>query len=152
LQYGSSPSRISNPDIIWEESEQIDIGFDLRLFSSRLALGFDYFRKDTEGMLMEQPIPNYVGKGKPIANVGDMRNSGVEIELSWKDNIGAFKYGVSANASYLKNELINLGNESGEIWLENAFGIGDFVHGQNGEAFPHFYGYKTKGLFKTKVS
>ncbi|MCT4590048.1 MAG: TonB-dependent receptor [Carboxylicivirga sp.] len=150
LQYGSSPSRISNPDIIWEESEQIDIGFDLRLFSSRLALGFDYFRKDTEGMLMEQPIPNYVGKGKPIANVGDMRNSGVEIELSWKDNIGAFKYGVSANASYLKNELINLGNESGEIWLENAFGIGDFVHGQNGEAFPHFYGYKTKGIIQNQ--
>jgi TonB-linked SusC/RagA family outer membrane protein len=150
LQYGASPQRIANPDVIWEESEQIDIGFDLRLLNSRLALAFDYFRKDTEGMLMEQPIPNYVGTGKPIANVGDMRNSGVEIELSWKDNIGDFKYGVSANASYLKNELINLGNESGEIFLENAFGIGDFVRGQNGEFFPHFYGYKTDGVIQNQ--
>ncbi|WP_430810440.1 MULTISPECIES: SusC/RagA family TonB-linked outer membrane protein [unclassified Carboxylicivirga] len=150
LQYGTSPQRIPNPDVIWEESEQIDIGFDLRLLKSRLAVGFDYFRKDTEGMLMEQPIPNYVGTGKPIANVGDMRNSGVEIELSWKDNVGGFTYGISANASYLKNELINLGNESGEIFLENAFGIGDFVRGQNGSFFPHFYGYKTNGVIQNQ--
>ncbi|TLX74947.1 TonB-dependent receptor [Labilibacter sediminis] len=151
LQYGSTPSRISNPLVIWEESEQLDIGFDTRLFNSSLAIGFDYFKKDTKGMLIDQPIPRYVGKGAPIANVGDMENSGVEIEVTYKNNIGDFSYNIMANASYLKNKLIDLGNESGEIFYENASGLGNFVRGQNGDVYPHFYGYKTDGIIQNEA-
>jgi len=153
MQYGSSPSRISNPDVRWEESEQIDIGFDTRFLNSSLAFGFDYFEKKTEGMLMDQPIPRYVGKGAPTANAGDMKNSGLEFELSYRNNAGDFKYSVSANASYLKNELINLGNESGEAIYESAgaSGVGSYVKGKNGEVFPYFYGYQTDGILQNQA-
>ncbi len=151
LQYGSSPSALANPDIRWEESEQIDLGFEARLFKNRFTVGFDYFVKNTNGMLMDKPIPSYVGQAAPLSNLGSMKNSGVEIELGWKDAIGEVNYFVSANASYLRNELVNLGNASGETNYESAgaSGIGDFVHAKNGEVWPYFYGMKTDGLFQT---
>lgn len=104
-------------------------------------------------MLMNQPIPGYVGQGAPIANVGDMENWGLEFELGWKHKIGDFGYTISANASYLKNELIKLGNASGEATYETAgaSGVGSFIKGQNGYVWPYFYGYKTNGLFQTQA-
>lgn len=153
MQYGSSPSYIPNPDVKWEESVQTDVGVEARLFNHRLTFGFDYFIKRTNDMLMYQPIPAYVGLSAPIANVGDMENRGVEFELGWKHNAGDFNYHVSANASYLKNKLVNLGNETGEQIYESmgATGVGSYVKGMNGEVFPFFYGFKTDGLFQNQA-
>ena len=147
---GASPAALANPTIRWEESEQIDVGFDARLFNDRLSFGFDYYNKRTNGMLMDKPIPSYVGQGAPMSNLGDMRNWGYEFELGWQHQIGDFHYAVNANASRLCNRLINLGNESGEaVYQSNgASGIGDYVKGSNGMVWPYFYGMKTDGIFQ----
>jgi len=153
MQYGSSPDRISNSNVKWEESEQTDIGLDLRFFRQALTFGFDWFKKTTNGMLMDQPIPSYVGLSAPVANTGDMENKGIEIEIGYKGNFGDFNYNISAQASYIKNTLINLGNESGENIYESAgaSGVGSYVKGKNGEVFPYFYGYKTAGLLQNQA-
>ncbi len=153
MQYGSSPSQLANPDVKWEESEQIDIGFDTRFFNSALSFGFDYFKKTTNGMLNKKPIPGYVGKGAPWANLGDMENSGLEFELGYRGSSGDFSYNISANATYLKNKLISLGNDSGENIYESAgaSGVGSYVKGMNGEVFPYFYGYETDGLLQNQA-
>jgi TonB-linked SusC/RagA family outer membrane protein len=153
MQYGTSPAAIPNPNVKWEESEQIDLGFDTRLFGSALSIGFDYFKKQTNGMLMDQPIPDYVGQSAPIANVGDMENWGLEFEAGWKQTIGDFSYNVSANATYMKNKLVKLGNASGEATYESAgaSGVGSYVKGENGEVWPYFYGFKTNGLFQSQA-
>ncbi|MEN9917971.1 MAG: hypothetical protein RL662_407 [Bacteroidota bacterium] len=153
MQYGTSPGAIANPNIKWEESEQIDLGFDARFLQNALSFGFDYYKKNTIGMLMEQPIPDYVGQAAPMANAGDMQNWGLEFELGWKHKFNDFNYHVSANASYMRNELKKLGNASGEAIYENAgaSGLGSFIKGQNGEVWPYFYGYKTDGLFQNQA-
>lgn len=153
MQYGTSPAAIPNPNVRWEESEQIDLGFDVRFFSNALSFGFDYFQKKTNGMLMDQPIPSYVGQSAPIANVGDMENRGMEFELGWKQTLGDFSYNVSANATYMKNKLIKLGNASGEATYQSAgaSGVGSYVKGSNGEVWPYFYGYKTDGIFQNQA-
>ncbi len=150
MQYGTSPSNIANPNIKWEESVQTDLGFDARFLEGKLGIGFDYFIKKTKGMLMDQPIPSYVGLGAPLANVGDMKNSGIEFEITWKSSVKDFNYGITANASYLKNELIKLGNATGEAVYESnsTSGLGSFIKGKNGEVWPYFYGYKTAGIFQ----
>ncbi len=150
MSFGSAPSAIANPNIRWEESEQIDLGLDAYFFNSRLHFTMDYYRKNTNGMLMDRPIPGYVGQAAPLSNLGSMRNEGVEIEIGWKHNIGDFGYFVNANASYLKNELVSLGNASGEANYESAgsSGVGDYVHAKNGEVWPYFYGMKTNGIFQ----
>ena len=150
MQPGSSPAALANPTIRWEESEQIDLGFDARFFGDRLSFGFDYYNKMTNGMLMDKPIPAYVGQGAPMSNLGDMRNWGYEFEIGWKQQFGDFHYSINANASLLRNRLIDLGNESGEaVYQSNgASGVGDYVKGSNGEVWPYFYGMKTAGIFQ----
>ena len=152
MQYGSSPSKIANPNVKWEESEQLDLGFESRFFNNSLTFGFDYFKKKTNGMLMDQPIPAYVGKGAPIANAGDMQNWGLEFESTYKLKINDFSFNVGANASYLNNKLIKLGNASGEaIYADaGASGVGSYVKGRNGEVYPYFYGCKTGGILQNQ--
>ena len=152
VQPGLEAARIANPSVRWEESEQTNIGVDARFFDSALSLGFDWFIKRTNGMLIERPIPDYVGLASPIANVGDMENRGFELELGWKHSIDEFHYYASANVSYIRNTLVNAGTETGHIELSvtsQATGAVSFVRGSNGEPYPYFYGYVTDGIFQT---
>ncbi|MDO5523445.1 MAG: TonB-dependent receptor, partial [Bacteroidia bacterium] len=153
MQYGSSPGVIPNPNVKWEESEQTNAGIDFLLAGGALNFSMDYFKKVTKGMLMDQPIPSYVGQGAPIANAGDMQNWGLEFEAGWRNRVGDFNYFISANASYLQNKLIKLGNASGEAIYESmgATGVGSYVKGMNGEVFPYFYGLITDGIFQNQA-
>ena len=147
--HGSKANRLANPDLKWEESEQTDLGLDLGFFNSALTFSIDYFVKKTNGMIISMPIPSYVGESAPLANVGDMKNSGWEFEASYKGHFGDFKYNVKGNASYLHNELTNLGNETGFLnWGISQFSDGG-TRAENGQPFPFFYGYKTNGIFQT---
>ena len=146
---GSKASRLSNPDLKWEESEQTDIGIDLGFFNGALTASIDYYIKKTNGMIIEMPIPSYVGETKPLGNVGDMENKGVEFELGYKWNIGDAHFSVKGNATYLKNTLKNLGNDTGYIDLDGIQGLsGGGTRGSNGQPFPYFFGYKTDGVFQ----
>ncbi len=149
--YGSKANRLANEDLKWEESEQTDIGLDLGFFSNALTFSVDYYIKKTNGMIIDMPIPSYVGEQRPQANVGDMENSGWEFELGYKWNISDAHFSIKGNASYLKNKLKNLGNDTGFI----NYGINQFSDGgtraENGQPFPFFYGYKTDGILQNKA-
>ena len=145
---GVKASGLANPDLKWEESEQLDFGLDFGFFNNALTFTADYYKKKTNGMLMEMNIPFYVGEAKPIGNVGKMENSGVELEAAYKFRVSDWNFRVSANASYLKNKLIEYGNESGWENLDSFQGTGDISRAENGKPFPFFYGYKTAGIFQ----
>ena len=145
---GVKASGLANPDLKWEESEQLDFGLDFGFFNNALTFTADYNKKKTNGMLMEMNIPFYVGEAKPIGNVGKMENSGIELEAAYKFRVSDWNFRVSANASYLKNKLIEYGNESGWENLDSFQGTGDISRAENGKPFPFFYGYKTAGIFQ----
>lgn len=145
---GVKASGLANPDLKWEESEQLDFGLDFGFFNNALTFTADYYKKKTNGMLMEMNIPFYVGEAKPIGNVGKMENSGIELEAAYKFRVSDWNFRVSANASYLKNKLIEYGNESGWENLDSFQGTGDISRAENGKPFPFFYGYKTAGIFQ----
>ena len=79
IHSGTKPTSLANPDLRWETSEQLDFGFDSRFFNNSLSFSFDWFKKDTKDMLMERPIPLYVGSGSPLSNVGTLTNQGIEL-------------------------------------------------------------------------
>ncbi len=108
VTYGSMPNGIANPDLTWEKSEQIDLGLDLRFLNDRLALGIDWYKKTTKDLLVPAPVMPESGASTMTINAGKVRNSGVEFELSWKDNIGDFRYSVSANLATLSNKVTYL--------------------------------------------
>lgn len=145
---GVKASGLANPDLRWEESEQLDLGLDFGFFNNALTFTADYYKKTTNGMLMTMNIPSYVGESKPIGNVGKMENSGLEMEIAYKFNVADWNFRVAGNATYLKNKLIEYGNDSGWANLDAFQGAGTISRAQNGKPFPYFYGYKTAGIFQ----
>lgn len=147
---GVKANGLSNPDLKWEESEQTDIGLDFGFMDNALTFSVDYYIKKTNGMLMTMAIPSYVGETKPIGNVGKMENSGVEFELGYKFRVSDAQFSIRGNASYLKNKLVNLGNDTGWAAYDSFQSVGTITRAMNGEPFPYFYGLKTNGIFQTQ--
>lgn len=148
---GTKPTQLANPDLKWEESEQTDVGIDLGFLSNKFTLSVDYFVKNTNGMLMSMSLPSYVGEAIPVGNVGKMRNSGVEFDFGYRQNFGEFSLRIGANASYLRNKLINYGNEQGWANLDSFQGTGTISRAENGQPFPFFYGYRTDGVLQNQA-
>lgn len=151
LVNGSSPAQVSNPDLRWETVEQINVGFDARLFKD-ISLTFDYFIKNTFDMLARQQIPAYVGNGAPTANIGDMVNSGFDVELGYSKNISGFNFSLKGNASYVKNEVVRIGNDagfvSGQRWSTQSIEVTRIT---DGLPIGYLFGYVTDGIFQNEA-
>lgn len=146
---GRIPTTLSNPELIWESSNMINVGIDWGFLDDKLNLTTEYFIRDTEDMLVTVPIPEYVGAYAPKANAGTMRNSGFEFSVLYKSTVGELKYDVGLNMSFINNELMNLGGgqpfESG-----NVNKVGNTTKVEEGMPFPYFFGYQTDGIFNTE--
>lgn len=151
LTNGVKAGGLANPDLKWEESEQLNYGLDFGFFNNSLTFSADYYKKTTNGMLMEMNIPSYVGESKPIGNVGKMENSGLELEAAYRFNVNDWQFRLGGNLTYLNNKLIEYGNDSGWANLDAFQGIGSITRAQNGKPFPYFYGYKTNGIFQNEA-
>ena len=108
VTYGSMPNGIANPDLTWEKSEQFDLGLDLRFLNDRLSVGIDWYTKTTKDLLVPAPVMPESGYSTMTINAGKVQNKGLEVELTWKDNIGDFRYSISGNIATLKNEATYL--------------------------------------------
>jgi TonB-linked SusC/RagA family outer membrane protein len=91
---GANPYRLANPRVKWETSEQTNIGFDATVIK-RLNVTFDYYIKKTKDWLITAPILATAGADAPLINGGDVKNTGVEFSLNYRNNIGRnFYYSV----------------------------------------------------------
>ncbi len=150
---GAYPSRLSNEKIKWETSEQTNIGFDARFLSSRLGLNADFYIKTTKDWLVQAPILATAGSGAPYINGGDVKNTGLELALTWNDNVGKFNYNVGINGAYNKNKVGAIPTEDGIIHgLTNMLyaNAGEFYRAENDHAIGYFWGYKTCGVFQNE--
>ncbi|MBA7533628.1 TonB-dependent receptor P3 [subsurface metagenome] len=151
LSTGAVPSTLSNKDLVWETSEQIDIGIDIRMLNNKLSLSADYYDKRTKDLLVQASTPGITGNNAPWINAGEVQNTGIEIELSYRDMIGELKYGVNVNFSTNKNEVLSYGNESGSIT-----GVGYGTQGrlmtmfEVGYPIGYFFGFQSDGIFQNE--
>ena len=154
-QWGARPTRLGNEDITWETSEQFDLGFDARFFNQRLNVNFDFYVKTTKDWLVQPPVLATVGTGAPYINGGDVKNTGVELGLSWNDRIGKdFSYYVNVNGAYSKNKVGNIPNEDGIIHGKSNMlydNSTEFYRASNGEPIGYFWGFKTAGIFQNQA-
>jgi TonB-linked SusC/RagA family outer membrane protein len=150
-QLSGGRSYVGNPDVKWETTAQTDIGLDLSFFSNKLAFIFDYYNKKTIDMLLEVPLPVYMGyPDNPMQNEGTVRNRGIELGLDYKDKKGDFNYDVTLNFSANKNEVLSLG--AGLPFMDGYYspGVNDFTKTEEGQPIGNFYGYKTNGIFQSQ--
>ena len=145
--YGSNVNRMANPDLAWETSEQFDLGLDARFLNNRLSLGIDYYNKHTKDLLFDVTIPSEWGFSQMTGNGGDVLNRGMELEIGWRDRIGDFSYGISANFTTLKNKVISLADGASAIYQKDASSTNYQIRTafEEGHSIWYLYGYQYEG-------
>lgn len=144
-QQGFGSTQIGNPKIKWETALQTNIGVDLGLMNNNIYLSADYFIKETNDLLVNPLLQAVRGEGNPpFINAGNIRNSGIELLLSYRNNgISKFKYNVDLTFTAIKNKVERVG-EDGKSEI-----IGSYSRISPGQSIGAFYGYVADGLFRT---
>ncbi len=149
---GFYPSSLGNEDVTWETTRTIDGGLDALFLNSRLSLTLDVWRRDTKDMLYQLPIPNVLGRANPpFINIGEMKNTGFDLDLGYKSEAmgGKLMYSAKLTLSHYKNEIIKLSEDVNEFVVTGNLRQVDYSRYQVGTAFPEFYGYEVEGIFQT---
>ena len=151
---GAYADIVPNPDVTWETSEQLDFGFDARFLDSRLGVIFDWYKKTTKDWLIVAPRVAIEGTNPAYINGGDVKNTGVEIALTWNDRIGKdFSYNVGINFATNKNEVTRIANETG--YINGSIGIlsqgTEYIYrAQLGKPLGYFYGMSYSGIWQNQ--
>ena len=150
LEYilGYAPSSSGNDELKWETSEQLNFGVDLRFLRDRLTFSADWFNKMTKDLIVTGITPStVVGVAASPVNAGNVRNTGFEFELKWRDQIGDFNYSIGGNLSTLKNEVTYLHETlSDGIDGTGVRNYGTITRFEKGYPAWHFYGYHFTGI------
>lgn len=142
------PSRIANPDLKWETTEQFNVGIDFGLLGGRFSGTLDYFTKSSKDLLFRLPLPRASGYTDVLTNVGEVKNSGFEVLLS-STNISRddFSWKTTLNFSAIKNKVVDLGRVE-SIVTGNIQSVGNTAIIREGDPLASYYGYEVDGFFQ----
>ena len=135
---GYAQSTLANPNLSWEQIKMFDVGLDLAMLGNRLTFSFDWYDKDTEGILLQLNYPAQIGAKPSEQNAGKVNNKGWEIDLGWREQRGDFFYGIGFNLSDVKNKIVDLAG--------NAPDLSGYQIRMVGYSIDAFYGYVADGL------
>ncbi|MCQ2153232.1 MAG: TonB-dependent receptor [Bacteroidales bacterium] len=140
---GAAPSNLPNADLQWEATQSLNFGVDFSAFKNRLQLNVDYYINNTDHLLFDSPVPYTTGFDKYTTNVGAVRNSGIELDLT-SVNISKpnFSWTSNLNVSHNKNTVTDLGDANqltATSWSQQ-------FRTEVGKPLSQFIAYKTDGL------
>ncbi len=141
-----APINFVNRDVSWETVETLDAGIDVSFLDDKLSLLATYYRRTTKDFLINLPLPRISGFTSTPANVGEVRNTGIELELGYNTSFqNGINLGISGNFTTVNNELVSLTEgireftSSGQYRTAVGFPIG------------YFYGYQTDGIYQNET-
>ncbi len=146
-------SRIGNPDARWETSTTTNIGMDATLFNGKLDIILDVWKKTTEDLLFQVPVPQVVGNSAaaPSVNIATMENKGIDIQIINRGKITSdLGYELNVTGGFLNNEItflapnIDFFDGPGGTYRLGA----NPVRNQVGQSISAFFGYQVVGLFQ----
>lgn len=133
--------------ISWEKASTWGVGVDFTLFN-KLNGSLDYYNRKTTGIIMDVTVSKEFALDAYKDNVGSMRNSGIEINLSYNTKIGQVDFGIAGNFSYNKNEILDLGGGDPNKYLDATNGYSQ--RNKVGEAMNSYYIYRADGFFNSQ--
>nr|MUH41516.1 TonB-dependent receptor [Zobellia laminariae] len=144
------PRQLTNFDLTWETSEQLDLGIEAKLFKNKVSLVMDYYEKTTRDLLTPNTPPLEAGNRSSFVNAGNVLNKGFEFALGYNDAIGDnFTYGINVNFSTLDNNVTSLAGSVDRLpgITSNSTWVSTWME----EGFPIWYyrGFKTDGIDAT---
>jgi len=140
---GLAPGQLGNPNLTWEEREDIDLGLELGLFNDRILLQVEAYQGTTNELLLSRPLVGASGYTGITENIGSVQNKGIDIGLTTvnveKKN---FSWTTNFNLSFFENEVLKLAG------TPFAAGFGSWV--EEGQALGAFRGYRVVRLFQNQ--
>lgn len=147
VQAGLYPNTAPNPNLSWETTRTIDVGFDLN-FAKDFSLSADYYNAHTTDLLLDVPVPSSSGYTTSLQNIGEMRNQGIEMMVAMNKNLGAHSnLTVSVNFSANRNKVLALA--PGQTQIISSGGLTGSHITRMGNAVGEFFGYQVLGKFES---
>ena len=147
---GMGPSAIPNPNLQWEKTAQLNVGFDASLWKGLLNLGLDLYNSNTYDLLLNVPIPRTTGFATRLENIGKVNNKGIEFNIS--SNINWGKWGFEPYFNYSKNinTVKALGPGNADIISTGSVPNAYFIT-RVGESIGSYYLPVVEGVFKNQA-
>lgn len=152
LNSGYYQKKLRLSTISWEKATTWGIGLDLGFLSNKINATIDYYNRKTTGILMDVTVPNEFALDAYKDNVGSMRNSGVELNVGYNDRFGDWTFGIAANFTYNKNEILNLGFADDVKAQDQYMDVSGGYSQRNlvGNQINAYYIYKADGFFNSQ--
>ncbi len=147
---GLAFTSIGNPFAKWEANTTVNIGFDATLIKNKLDIIFDWYHRKTVDLLFRDDLPATIGSAtRPFVNIGSMKNTGVDMMLTYKSKGNKLRYEMDLILTKYKNEItkVSEGTDFFIVNFTNRIGGGD-IRNAKGQPVSAFYGYQVVGLFK----
>ncbi len=144
-----SPAGLVSPSLTWETVVSKNLGLDFTLLGGKLDASFDVFTRDTKDMLMRSTYPTILGTQAPQANAADLRTTGWELAVTWKDRLKSdLSYDVTLALSDWIAEITKFDNPNGAIPSGTTASGGNAQY-YVGQKLGEIWGYQTVGIFQT---
>ena len=151
IHEGAIQTERSNTNLHWESKTTFNVGLDFGILQNKLYGSAEWYQAHSTGLLVSLPLSFATGVGVSFygndafewTNYGKMINTGLELTLGWKDQVGDLRYNVSANFNFIKNEVLELG----ELFREG--GYSHVNRTSEGRSVSEFYLIKTDGIFQS---
>lgn len=154
LYTGIAPTRLANPDLKWEKTDQYNVGLDLSLLDRKINFVFDVYYKKTKDLLISVPVPLSSGYATVLQNIGGVENKGFEVGLT-TENLKTENFSWNSNVvfSLNRNKVTEIGNGVKEFFP--VVPNGSLLQQQPvivkvGLPLGTFWGYRTNGIFQTQ--
>lgn len=108
---GLSTNQLGNTELGWETTKMADIGVDLALFKNKISVSADYYVRETSdnSLILARPLASSLGyTNNTIANFGGMKNSGLDLQVSYNHAGGDFKWKIGGNLGIVRNKVTSL--------------------------------------------
>lgn len=152
---GFAPYALGNDNVTWETTKTFNVGVDATMLKRSLNVSLDVWQRNTTDMLFREPIPNVMGivTDLPFLNIGEMKNTGYDIEVGYKNTAlnKKLNYSVNASLSHYKNEILKLSGDPKRTVDAGELRQMVYTRYAVGRAFPEFYGYIVDGIFQTQA-
>ncbi len=149
---GTHFNALANKNLKWETSKMTNLGIDFGMFDNKFTFTAEWFNKITDNLILAVPYAKSIGYyASAYENIGKMKNYGMEFQVGYRLNGRELKSNLSANISIVRNEVLNLSNETATIdaGYNADYGAYNMTRTVIGQPIQSFYGWQTDGIFQS---
>lgn len=151
---GSYFNQLGNTDLTWEVTKMTNVGIDASFMNNKIFLTAEYYNRQTDGLLLNVPIPESIGySASPLANVGSMKNYGIEATLGYNyTNNKGFNWRLTGTLDVTRNEVLSLATANATIDAGTNADFGGFsiTRTQEGQPIQSFFGWQVETIFQSQ--